>query len=496
MSAVGFRSDSKVDTLRVPPQSIPAEQSVLGGLMLAPEWLPRVAAVLSEDDFYRRDHRLIYRAIRAQATAGKPIDHVTLGEWLEANGLADKIGGTGYLIDLVSTTPSAANVTSYAEIVRENAMLRQVIEAGTAAVNDGFQPDGRAASEIVGATARALESINARTPMQTTTAGALLAATYQAASAGYERGEHELGLLTGFTALDTLTAGLAPEDFVIAAARPGIGKTVLALNIADHCAQRGKRVGFWSLEMAAHQLGMRLAAARAGVPHYRLKRPWLLGDEDFARLNDAARLGRDLDLVVLDAPDLTIDQFEGQAHQLHTRKPLDLIVIDYLGLMTPPKAERHELAMGEIGRRLKKIAKRMRVPILGLHQLNRGPEARTSKEPMVADLRDTGRFEQDADMIWLLHRERYYHPKADDDCQLHVAKQRSGETARLGLGCELAMCRFTDYDGKWIPYAERQKRQASDNEDGFDDDGGAKPARKSRPRKQDDGRTRAAGGDE
>lgn len=483
--------NARIESLRVAPQSVDAEQAVLGGVMLAPEALWRVVAHIGEEDFYRADHRLIFRAIREQERAGKPIDAVTLGDWFEANGLADRIGGTGYLIELASTTPSAANVGAYAEIVRQKAMLRQLIEVGTEIVNAGFHPDGRAASEILGEAAQRVSTIVSREPMRTITASTVLANTFRDAQEGYDRGEHESGLLTGYRDLDEATAGLQPEDFVICAARPGIGKTVLALNIAENCSARGKRAAVWSLEMSAAQLGKRLAASRSGVLHSRLKRPWQLTDEDWTNLNRATREAREQDLIILDAPDLTIDQLEAQAHQLHSRKPLDLIVVDYLGLMTPPKAERHELAMGEISRRIKKLAKRLRTPILGVHQLNRGLENRSSKEPTIADLRDTGRFEQDADMIWLLHRERYYNPKAPDDCQLHVAKQRSGETVRIGLDCDLGRCRFADYDGKWTPYVERNKASAR-TDDGFDDETPATPRQRS-TRNKTDGRSRAAG---
>jgi replicative DNA helicase len=472
-----LRTDRNV--LRMPPVSVEAEQSVLGALLFDGPCLWRVTDLLTEDDFYRRDHRLIYRAILALSAKDQPFDVVTLGEWLEANGLAEQIGGTGYLVELTNTTPSSANVRAYAEIVREKALLRQLIEVGTEAVNDGFKPAGRTAGDVLGEAAQRLENLTHRQPMRVLSATSVLKAAWIEVSEGYSRGEAETGLLTGFTDLDECTAGLQPEDFVIVAARPGIGKTVLALNLAANVAQAGKRVAVWSLEMSAGQLGKRLLSSLSGVPHAHLKRPWTLEDEHWPHLTQAAQIARSLDLQILDAPDLSIEQLEGQAHQLHGRKPLDLIVIDYLGLMNPPKAERHELAMGEISRRVKKLAKRLRVPIVGVHQLNRGLESRSSKEPTIADLRDTGRFEQDADMIWLLHRESYYTPGAPEDCQLHVAKQRSGETKRLGLGADLARCRFLNFRGQWVAYVERKDET---------------PAPRSRGYSGRDGR-RAAGGD-
>lgn len=446
---------ARVETLRQPPCSVESEQAVIGALLFDGPCLWRVTDLLTEDDFYRRDHRLIYRAILDLADKDQPFDAVTLGEWFESRNLQDQIGGSGYLIELVNSTPSAANVRAYAEIIREKALLRALIEVSTEAVNDGFKPAGRAAGDVLGEAAQRLEGLTTRQPMRVLTAASVLKSAWTEVSEGYQRGEAETGLMTGFRDLDECTAGFQPEDFIIVAARPGIGKTVLALNIAEHVATQGKRVAMWSLEMSAGQLGKRLLSSVSGVPHSILKRPWGLDDEHWPHLSQAAAKARTIDLQILDAPDLTIEQLEGQAHQLHNRKPLDLIVVDYLGLMNPPKAERHELAMGEISRRVKKLAKRLRVPIIGVHQLNRGVESRSSKEPTIADLRDTGRFEQDADTIILLHRERYYTPSAPDDCQLHVAKQRSGETRRLGMQSDLARCRFLDYAGNWTPYSER-----------------------------------------
>jgi replicative DNA helicase len=491
-----FRSDDRIDSLRMPPQSNASEQAVLGGLMLSPESLWQIKDQLTESDFYRRDHRLIFRAITELAGKNKPFDVVTMGEWFEANALIDQVGGTGYLIDLASNTPSAANIRAYAEQVREKSVLRRLIEVGTEIVNDGFQPDGRAAGEVLAEAQQKMQGMVSNQPMRSQQAKVVLRKAFKALHEAYERGEHETGLLTGFADIDQATGGLQPEDFIILAARPGIGKTLLALNIAEHVAGVGKRVGVWSLEMSEQQLGMRMTSSLSRVPHDVLKRPWQLGDEHWPKLTDAVKNVAAFDMEILDAPDLTIDQLEGQAHQLHSRKPLDLIVVDYIGLMTPPKAERHELAMGEISRRIKKLAKRLRVPIIGVHQLNRSVESRAGREPGISDLRDTGRFEQDADMIWLMHRERYYDESAPDDCQLHIAKQRSGETRRLGLNSRLAVCRFENYEGSWVSYADRKKSKTSGSQNGFGDDD--KPrSRTSQPRYGNGrGRDRAAGGDD
>lgn len=477
----------QADNLRLPPQSVAAEQAVVGGLMLVPDTVWQIKGWLKEGDFYRREHRLIFRAILELVDKGKPFDAVTLGEWFDAHGLTEQIGGSSYLIELASTTPSAANIRAYAEIVREKSMLRQLIEAGTKVVQGGFQPDGRSAAEVVAEAQQAIFAVTGGGSLSVKTAKELSKEFFEQLQQDYEQGEHETGLITGFEDLDEATGGLQPGDFIIVAARPGIGKTVLAMNIAERVALAGKAVAVWSLEMSGNQLARRMQSSQSRVPDHILKRPWLLEDEHWSAINEATKRLMYAKLRVLDSPDLTIDEFEGQAYQLNAQEPLSLIVVDYLGLMTPPKAERHELAMGEISRRTKKLAKRLGVPIIGIHQLNRSVESRASREPTMADLRDTGRFEQDADIIALLHRERYYDESAPDDCQLHLAKHRGGPTKRLGLASRLDISRFENYGGNWVPYAQRKKLDSGKSSGGFDDDGG-------RPRRGS-GRDRAPGRD-
>ena len=247
-----FRSDSKLDALRVPPQSVEAEQAVIGGLMLAPESLDRVGDFLTEHDFYRRDHRLIYRGIRELSEKNKPFDAVTLGEWFEANNLAEQIGGTSYLIELASTTPSAANIRAYAEIVREKSVMRQLIEAGTEIVNDGFQPEGRDSQEVLSAAEMKVFRIAEQGRRGRADFVPLREAMKEAFQLLQERYENQgtvTGLPTGFHDFDEMTAGLQPSDLIILAARPAMGKTTLALNMAEHAAlqdqEGGRGVSRW-----------------------------------------------------------------------------------------------------------------------------------------------------------------------------------------------------------------------------------------------------------
>lgn len=270
-----FRTDAKIDALRVPPQSVEAEQAVIGGLMLAPDSLDRVGDFLTEHDFYRRDHRLIYRAIRELSEKSKPFDAVTLGEWFEANGLSEQIGGTGYLVELASSTPSAANIRAYAEIVREKAVLRQLIEAGTEIVNDGFQPEGRDSQEVLSAAEQRVFKIAEQGRRGRADFVSLREAMKDAFALLQERYENQgnvTGLPTGFTDLDEMTAGLQPSDLIILAARPAMGKTTLALNIAEFGAiKTRKAVAVYSMEMSASQLAFRLISSIGRVNATRLR---------------------------------------------------------------------------------------------------------------------------------------------------------------------------------------------------------------------------------
>src|SRR5207344_1883144 len=296
-SAESFRTESKIDALRVPPQSVEAEQAVIGGLMLAPESLDRVGDFLTEHDFYRRDHRLIYRAIRELSEKNKPFDAVTLGEWFESNNLSEQIGGTGYLIELASTTPSAANIRAYAEIVREKSVLRQLIEVGTEIVNDGFKPEGRDSREVLSAAEMKVFRIaeqGARGRADFVPLREAMKDAFQLLQERYENQGNVTGLPTGFHDLDELTAGLQPSDLIILAARPAMGKTTLALNIAEYAALKTKKaVVVYSMEMSASQLAFRLISSIGRVNATRL-RTGQLEDEDWSRVNMAIKMLSDV----------------------------------------------------------------------------------------------------------------------------------------------------------------------------------------------------------
>ncbi len=434
-----FRTDAKIDALRVPPQSVEAEQAVIGGLMLAPESLDRVGDFLTEHDFYRRDHRLIYRAIRELSEKNKPFDAVTLGEWFEAHGLVDQIGGSGYLIELASTTPSAANIRAYAEIVREKAVLRQLIEAGTEIVNDGFQPEGRDSQEVLSAAEMKVFKIaeqGRRGRADFVPLREAMKDAFQILQERYENQGSVTGLPTGFHDLDEMTAGLQPSDLIILAARPAMGKTTLALNIAEHAAYKTKKaVIVYSMEMSASQLAFRLISSIGRINATRL-RTGQLEDEDWSRVNMAIKMLSDMKVFIDDTPALSPDVLRSKARRIKREHDLGLIVIDYLQLMqVPGSSENRTNEISEISRSLKALAMELKVPVIALSQLNRGLESRTDKRPVMSDLRESGAIEQDADIITFIYRDEYYNKDSNDKglAEVIIAKQRNGPTGTVKL---------------------------------------------------------------
>src|SRR5690606_19268284 len=286
-------SDGRIEQLRVPPHSVEAEQAVLGGLMLAPESYDTVGDVLVEKDFYRRDHQLIYRAIRELAEKNQPFDAVTLGEWFDSQGYSEQIGGGAYLVELATTTPSAANIRAYAEIVRDKAVLRQLIEVGTGIVNDAFQPEGRDSAELLARAEQevfAIAEAGARGRSDFTGLNTALRDAFEVLQKRFESGGNITGLPTGYTEFDNITAGLQPTDLIILAARPAMGKTTFALNIAEYAAIKSKKaVAVFSMEMSAAQLALRLISSNGRVNAQRL-RTGQLEDEDWSRVTAAIRM--------------------------------------------------------------------------------------------------------------------------------------------------------------------------------------------------------------
>jgi replicative DNA helicase len=435
-----FNRDNRIEQLRVPPQSIEAEQAVLGGLMLAPDAYDRIADHLVDRDFYRRDHQLIFRAIRELAEKNRPYDAVTLGEWFESMGQAEQVAGGAYLVELASTTPSAANIVAYAEIVRDKAVLRQLIEVGTDIVNDGFQPEGRDTSEILStaeSSVLAIAEASTRGRSDFIAVNDAMKDAFDVLQTRYANGGGITGLPTGYTEFDEMTAGLQPTDLIILAARPAMGKTTLALNIAEYSAIKTKKaVAVFSMEMSASQLALRLISSNGRVNATRL-RTGQLEDEDWSRVSSAIRMLREAKIFIDDEPALSPVKLAAKARRLKREHDLGLIVIDYLQLMAVPgNSENRATEISEISRSLKSLAKELKVPVIALSQLNRSLETRTDKRPVMADLRESGAIEQDADVIVFIYRDEYYNKDNSPDkglAEVIIGKQRNGPTGSLKL---------------------------------------------------------------
>ena len=443
---------SSIEALRVPPHSLEAEQAVLGGLMLAPDALDKVADRLGEQDFYRRDHRLIWRAITELANKGMPCDAVTLGDWFEANGLAEMVGGATYLIELANATPSAANISAYADIVREKSILRQLIDAGTEITEDGYRPEGQTVQEVMEKAEQRVFKIaesGARGKKDTVSVREAVKDAFRILSERYENRGQLTGISTGFTDLDELTSGLQPSDLIIVAARPSMGKTAFSVNMAEAAALRAKKaVVIFSMEMSASQLAFRLISS-IGRIHQQHLRNGDLAEEDWPRVTNAIAILSEAKIFIDDTPGLSPVELRSRARRIHRENGgLGLIVIDYLQLMqVPGNTENRATEISEISRSLKGLAKELNVPVIALSQLNRSLEQRADKRPMMSDLRESGAIEQDADVIMFIYRDEYYNKESPDKglAEIIIGKQRNGPTDTVKLAFLGHYTKFENY---------------------------------------------------
>ncbi|MBB5206711.1 replicative DNA helicase [Chiayiivirga flava] len=445
------RPDARVDALRIPPHSIEAEQAVLGGLMLSTESWDRIADKITEEDFYRRDHQLIFRAIGQLAEQSKACDAITLGEWFESQNLAEQVGGSAYVIELASTTPSAANIAAYAEIVREKSILRQLIDVGTNIANDAFNPEGRSSREVLEVAEQSVFHIAEAGMRGRQGFVAMRSAVKDAFRILQERYENKgaiTGLPTGFLDFDKITAGLQPSDLIILAARPAMGKTSLALNMGEYAAIKTKKpVAVFSMEMSASQLAFRLISSLGRVNQQNL-RTGQLEDEDWSKVSHAITLLAEAKIFIDDTPALSPTELRSRARRLAREHGLGLIVIDYLQLMqVPGNKENRATEISEISRSLKALAKELNIPVIALSQLNRGLESRTDKRPVMADLRESGAIEQDADIILFIYRDEYYNPDSADKglAEVIIGKHRNGPTGMVKLAFHGQYTRFDNF---------------------------------------------------
>ena len=453
MALTERKNVSNIEALRVPPHSVEAEQAVLGGLMLSPDSWDRVADRLVEDDFYRKDHRLIYRAIGELSAKGMPYDAVTLGDWFQAQNVAELAGGASYVIELANSTPSAANITAYADIVREKSVMRQLIDAGTAIAGDAFQPEGRSSQELLEVAEQKVFHIaeaGARGRKGFVTMRAAVKEAFKLLHERYENRGSVTGLPTGFTDLDEMTAGLQPSDLIIVAARPSMGKTALAVNMAEYAALKTKKaVAIFSMEMSASQLAFRLISSLGRINQQHL-RTGDLAEEEWPRVSSAITLLSEAKIFIDDTPALSPAELRARARRLKREHDLGLVVIDYLQLMqVPGNTENRATEISEISRSLKALAKELNIPVIALSQLNRSLEQRTDKRPVMSDLRESGAIEQDADVILFIYREEVYDKESakKGTAEIIIGKQRNGPIGAVTLAFLGEYTKFENFAG-------------------------------------------------
>jgi replicative DNA helicase len=443
--------DSATEALKVPPHSIEAEQSILGGLMLDNSGWDQIADRVTEEDFYRRDHRLIFRAVQRLAADSSPLDVITLSEWLEGQQSLDDAGGLAYLGALAKNTPSAANIRAYADIVRERSILRQLIRVGTEIVNSAFHPEGQDSKALLDEAEKRVFEIAeqiVRNRRGFRSIKELLVRAVDRIDTLFQQDNPITGVSTGFADLDEITAGLQRSDLVIIAGRPSMGKTTLAMNIAEHAAIKDRiSVAIFSMEMPGEQLAMRMMSSLGRIDQHKV-RTGKLDDEDWPRLTSAVSILADTPMFVDDTPALTPGELRARCRRLKREHDLGLVVVDYLQLMqVPGTKENRATEISEISRSLKALAKEMDVPVVALSQLNRSLEQRPDKRPRMADLRESGAIEQDADVIIFIYRDEVYNPESSDkgSAEIIIAKQRNGPTDTLRLTFLGQYTRFENY---------------------------------------------------
>ncbi|MER8156071.1 replicative DNA helicase [Streptomyces sp. NPDC094472] len=434
---------------RVPPQDLDAEQSVLGGMLLSKDAIADVVEVLKGNDFYRPAHETVYQAILDLYAKGEPADPITVAAELTKRGEIARVGGASYLHTLVQSVPTAANAEYYAEIVHERAVLRRLVEAGTRITQMGYAADGDVDEIVNNAQAEIYAVTEQRTSEDYLPLGDIMEGALDEIEAIGSRSGQMSGVPTGFTDLDSLTNGLHPGQMVVIAARPAMGKSTLALDFARACSIKHNMPSvIFSLEMGRNEIAMRLLSAEARVALHHM-RSGSMTDEDWTRLARRMPDVSQAPLFIDDSPNLSMMEIRAKCRRLKQRSDLQLVVIDYLQLMQSGGARRPESRQQEVSdmsRNLKLLAKELEVPVIALSQLNRGPEQRTDKKPMVSDLRESGSIEQDADMVILLHREDAYEkesPRAGE-ADLIVAKHRNGPTATITVAFQGHYSRFVD----------------------------------------------------
>lgn len=441
------QQDTKPRNLRVPPSAVESEQNILGGLMLNSPAFDEISDVITAEDFYRADHRAIFEAISALHDRGEPADVLTVYSELKRSGRDESAGGMQYLTDLSGNSLGSANIRKYAQIVRDCSMLRQLISAGDAIVTLGLSPNGREAKDVIDEAEKLVLQINENADRGSK--GFLPLSRFASAVSDTisERYRNQsasdvTGIATGYIDLDRKTAGMQPGDLIIIAGRPSMGKTALALNIAEHVAfSRDERwpVAVFSMEMSGEQLALRLICSHAKLDAQKVRKGRLDDNGEWDRFATAVADMETAPLYIDDTPGQTITALRSRARRLMSRTgPLGLIVVDYLQLMSASggrgRDENRATEIAEFSRGLKSLAKELRVPVIALSQLNRSVDSRENKRPVMSDLRESGAIEQDADVIMFIYRDAVYRKDADPtEAEIIIGKQRNGPTGTVKL---------------------------------------------------------------
>ena len=452
-----FDRDQAYEALKIPPNSIQAEQSVLGALMLDNQTWDSIADKVGESDFYRKDHRLIFSTIEKLAEKQIPFDVITISETLESIGELENAGGLSYLGLLAKDTPSAANIVTYANIVRDRSVLRQLIHVGTEISDSAFNTEGRETADLLENAEREVFKIAEQ--RQRGQGGfmpirSLLAKAVDRIEIMFGQEGSITGASTGFTELDRLTSGLQPADLIIVAGRPSMGKTTIAMNMAENVAiKSGQPVAVFSMEMPGDSLAMRMMSSLGRIDQHKV-RTGKLEDDDWPRLTSAMSLLAETKLFIDDTPALSPTEVRSRARRL-TREhgQLGLIVLDYLQLMqSPSSGDNRVQQISDISRSLKALAKELNVPVVALSQLNRNLEQRPNKRPVMSDLRESGAIEQDADLIIFVYRDEVYNEDSPDTgiAEIIIGKQRNGPLGIVRLTFLGQYTRFENHAGN--PY--------------------------------------------
>ncbi len=446
-----YVGDSESRQLKLPPHSTEAERSVLGGILLDKDAWVKAVEHVQQEDFYRKEHRLVFQAIAALDEEGRPFDIVTVAEWLENHQHLDAAGGMAYLAALAENTPAVNNIVAYADIVRKRSILRQLITAVNNIGDAIFNPQGKSSEQILDFAEQAVFEIaeqESRGRRNYRNIKEVLVSVLARVDQLFQMDNPITGVATGFHDLDTKTAGLQPADLIIIAGRPSMGKTSLAINIAEHATIKDElSVAIFSMEMPSEQLGMRMMASLGRIEQHNI-RTGKINDDDWPRLTSAVGILSKTKMFIDDTPALTPSELRARCRRIFREQGLDMVVVDYMQLMqVSGTSENRATELSEISRSLKALAKELNIPVIALSQLNRSLEQRPNKRPVMSDLRESGAIEQDADVILFIYRDEVYEEDSPDKgtAEIIIAKQRNGPIGMVKLAFRGQFTRFENY---------------------------------------------------